>query len=410
MSRRLSGDLAHLIAAQVGPLLSSVGLVWVTASLLGAAGRGEFAFVAAVANLVGQMFSLSLHLGAANALVERRETQARAQLALAAWIAAGVVALGTPIAAVAAQASSWGEGLILAPGLSAIVLLYLVLSRVIQGIGENRTFQLVQSTSAALSFLCGFLAAKVTGRAGVVLVAWGLSLAVMALLAWLRLRPRIRGLRRSPIHPRIGWDALALHAGVMGQQLLFRADLIVLGLIVSAANMGIYSVASPIVNTIFVLAEASSLAVFGYAGRSRRNQELRRRELTRLYFQIAPVLAVAVLGLTALILPRVLPGYGAVPALVALMLPGAILQGYARIALSSRTALSDTGTALRMGGFSAGLALVYFPAVWIAGIWGAAVATSLLYSLQAAYMYWRVGVRRGRLDENEGLRVKGPGL
>lgn len=392
-------DLANLLASQLIPMASSIILTYVTASWLGPAGRGEFSFLTASSNLLGQALSLSLYVGASNFFLTANVATMQKSIKLAGLLSLAVCLIGTPFFWLASSHSSWGRTIAIIPSLASLVLVHLVISRTLQGIGQSGAFRRVNTVGAIASLGLGAPLAMLTASPLAVLGAWAASLLLSATLSWRSLGAvavpesapnpsRYRELLR---------EAIPIHIGIMGQQILFRADLVVLGLFVPAAALGIYSVASPIVNLVFVLAEVGSLATFGYANavRTIESQEARRASITRQYFLTAPIVGLALLLGAHFLFTYVLEDYSGATLLVLLMLPGVIVQGYARIGLSSMTALSDRKTAQRVGLVSGALSLLYVPFIIHGGIVGAAISSSLIYTLQALYVRRQMTIRSG---------------
>lgn len=399
MTSKEHRDLANLLASQLVPMASSIILTYATASWLGPAGRGEFSFLTASSNLLGQALSLSLYVGASNAFLKANVGNMRRSIKLAGSLSLLVALIGTPIFWLASPHSSWGPAIAIIPFLASLVLVHLVISRTLQGIGLSGAFRRVSIVGAITSLGLGAPLAMLTASPLAVLGAWAASLLLSTVLSLSALRPALLSERASDPsrYETLFREAIPIHVGIMGQQILFRADLVVLGFFVPAASLGVYSVASPIVNLVFVVAEVGSLATFGYANavRTVESQELRRASITRRYFLAAPMLGFSLLLGAHFLFTYLLEEYSDAWLLVLLMLPGVIVQGYARIGLSSMTALSDRRTSLKVGLFSGALSLLYVPFIILGGIIGAAISTSLIYVLQSIYVRRQIMLRSG---------------
>ncbi|GAB3029945.1 hypothetical protein GCM10027052_02530 [Parafrigoribacterium mesophilum] len=158
----------------------------------------------------------------------------------------------------------------------------------------------------------------------------------------------------------------------------------VLGLFVSAASLGVYSIAMPIAGLIWIVSEALSLFAFDNGGKFTSVIHQRRRfvRLTTLNMLFGTVGAVVIALASIFVIPEVLPQYaGAVP-LVLILLPGVLVQGYARIGLSIVFTTDSRRAPVVIGMASAALSVLYIPFVIGMGTIGAAIASSVIYVLQ----------------------------
>jgi O-antigen/teichoic acid export membrane protein len=90
-----------------------------------------------------------------------------------------------------------------------------------------------------------------------------------------------------------------------------------------------------------------------------------------------------IIGLTSwLLIPALLPQYSAAIPLILILLPGVLVQGWARINLSSILTTGSVRAPVIIGVSSAALSLLYIPFVMLGGVVGAAVASTLIYALQ----------------------------
>jgi len=367
-------------------MLSAVLLAIGTAAWLGPAGRGQYSLVTSTANLIGQVAGLSLFIGAANAFHAHHPQAIRYLLTISLRITATLWILSLIVALIHTRVprpslTNWIFILLL----SGFVVLQLYTSRTLQGIGQSTTFARLALLQAGISLFLGLPIAYITHRPAGVIAAWAASLLITLVCALWNLRTYFSTPDDTPLPPVIR-TSVSAHIGTMGQQLLLRADVPILSLIVPLASLGIYSIASPVANIVFAIAEAVGLSLFGNS-QSRRNQissHTLRRRLLMLYFAASIATAACAWCVVIFAIPRFLPEYRSAITLIALILPGAIIQGYSRITLSSLTAQSAQSATLRVGICSALLAILYIPAAIIAGVTGAAIASSLIYILQAA--------------------------
>lgn len=378
-------DLRSLIASQVVPVIASFGIAFVSAALLGTSGRGHLVFVTATAALAGTLFYGSGHVGVVQAVRAGYPSATRYGLGYGLF----VFVLATILAGVSLVAGfDWpsiaggavgGALLIVGSGLNALNLIVL---RVIQGLGRSRQFRNAMLIQSLGYLAAGVLAAALTRRPTPVEWAWLTSLAVSTLYGLRHMDLSTRSRMPASGTRLMLRTAISAHIGTWGQQLLFRADLVTLGLIGSAASLGVYSIASPIAGVVWTLSEALSLAAYG--SRTALNPadlEFRRTRLIRLNLRLGLIAAVAI-GAASFLVPLMLHGYKAVPMLVLILLPGTVIQGAARIGLTTLVAREQTGAVVLIGVVSASLAALYVPFVWVAGAYGAAIASTMIYLIQ----------------------------
>jgi Na+-driven multidrug efflux pump len=99
--------------------------------------------------------------------------------------------------------------------------------------------------------------------------------------------------------------------------------------------------------------------------------------------------------------------------LLLVLLPGVVAQGPSRVAFASLLRRADTRLPMWIGLVSLGLSLVYIPcaARWQAT--GVAVASTVVYVVQAALVLWlwrRTPAGPGRPDGGADGDMDGPGL
>jgi O-antigen/teichoic acid export membrane protein len=384
----LGKDVLDLLASQVVSLTASMLLTLLTASVLGPGGRGVFALVIGSANLIAQAVSISLHVGAANAYRAGDGGAVPTQARLTAALATGVLVIGIPVSLALPDGGGDGFGRvegILMSVLAALAMLQTYTTRTIQGVGLAAEYRRLTMVNALLGLTLGLAGAYATGSPVPVLIGWAVASAVTSLTAI----PTLRRLssHRDAIVPtrRVVADSGAAHLGTLGQQLLIRADIPILGAFAPLSQVGLYSVASPVATLVVVFAETASLATFGF-GRGDNTPQARtqrHRRILRGYLYVAIPAGLLVIAGGVWILPLLLPEFSGTALLIALLVPGTVVQGIARIGLSSLIAQSRKRASLAVGIGSAVLSIAYFPAIIVAGAVGAAVASSVIYAAQA---------------------------
>jgi O-antigen/teichoic acid export membrane protein len=206
-------------------------------------------------------------------------------------------------------------------------------------------------------------------------------------------------------------SSLLAHVGTVGIQLLYRADVVVLGLFAVAAEVGIYSIAVAVAGLIWVVAEAFGLAAFARGGtESAAALQMRDRRLVRLNAVLSLGAAVVIWVLATTVLNRVLPAYAASVPLLLVLLPGVVAQGPARVAFASLLRRPGSRVPVVVGLVSLGLSLVYVPcaARWQAT--GVAVASTVVYLVQAALLLWLWRRASAAPAADDGSAVDGTGL
>lgn len=390
-------ELPDLLLAQAVPLFSGMVVTFFTAQVLGPAGRGSLTFVISTAGLVGCLLQASLHVGAVHG---HRRGDARALsvgLAASGALAGAVVALGAALLLLPPYRFGQltpNQTLVIACGAAATALAW-YLTRTLQALGRSREYRDVLAMQSLIYVCLAVGAAALWKRPGPVIAVWIAVLLISALAAARRLRPWLPAFtRREGRWGELLASSLSAHAGLTGQQLLFRADIVALGLLASPEQVGIYSIAVFLAELVSRIAEALAMAALG-EGRTALTpaaRRRRRRQLLRLYARLASGVALAVAVCTVLLLPWALPAYSDAVPLVLILLPGVVASGSARIMLSSIIASDARRSSVIAGGVAGALSLVFLPMVSVWQATGAAIASSVLYGAQ--WIYCRLLVRR----------------
>jgi O-antigen/teichoic acid export membrane protein len=384
-----------LLLSQVIPLGASAATTLATAVILGASGRGELALIISGSTLTGAIFFLSLHVGIVRATRDGDPTAVRRGWSVGAVVAALLLALGLLLSMIAPVAPASGFGLfdrsiVLMTAIGGALVIYnLVVLRTRQGLGDSRVFRNSWFLQSILYPVLGIPVAIAFHSATLVVLCWYLALIASTAYGMLaKRRPASAYLDRSNTRmrtSRIVATSLAGHVGLVGQQLLFRGDVVVLGFFVSSASVGIYSIATPIAGLIWVFSEALSLLAFDSDGNntSAELQAARRRKLVKMNFLFGAIGAIFIALASILFVPWLLPRYVTAVPLILILLPGVVVQGYARIGLSSLLTTGSRRAPITIGVGSAALSALYVPFVIAFGVVGAAIASSLIYILQA---------------------------
>jgi O-antigen/teichoic acid export membrane protein len=391
-----------LVLSQVVPFALAAITTFATAGILGTADRGRLALILSTGGLIGAIGFLSLHVGIVHATVRGDRTATRRGWSVGASIAIAVLVVGVVggffIPLSADSATLYGRYTVVFAAIGgALVLFNLVVLRTRQGLGASRTFRNAWFIQSAVFPLIGLPVAVITHDPYAVAVCWFIALVASTIYAAFRTGHEVNA--AEPLHVptrSIVATALASHVAVLGQQLLFRGDIVVLGFFVSAQQLGIYSVAAPIAGMIWVFSEALSLLAFDTGGKVQTAEEARsrRRRLVAINAIVGGIGAVIVGLLSWLLIPLFLPAYVDAIPLILILLPGVVVQGYARITLSSVLTSGDRRAPLWIGVGSALLSVVYIPLSALLGIVGAAIASTIIYALQSVLV--AIVVRRAR--------------
>ncbi|TFB60251.1 hypothetical protein E3N86_09200 [Cryobacterium sp. Hz7] len=400
--------LADLLLAQIFPLVASMIMTFATAAILGTSGRGVLALVISSAGLVGALGYLSLQVGIVRAFRLGDVSAPKRGFKIAFLIAILVLVLGiVPVMLNPGVRIGLFDGamIVMVACGGALVIVNLVVLRTYQGLGYSRVFRDAWLIQSVVFPMLGVPVALAFHSPFPVVACWYVALALSTAFALSRRNER-REERPGGSHvPRIDIlkTSIAAHVGVAGQQLLHSADVVVLGLMVSASAVGVYSIAVPIAGMIWVFSEALSLIAFDSGSRraTAADQRAQRSKLTRLNF-IVGVLACVAIGLgSTILIPLLLPKYVAAVPLILILLPGVLIQGYARIGLSSILTSGSKRSLVLIGLTSAALCVLYLPFVGALGATGAAIASSVIYSVQTFVVLVVIRKRMKNLELEE---------
>jgi O-antigen/teichoic acid export membrane protein len=274
---------------------------------------------------------------------------------LASAIVGGGVLLGLLVALVLpadTQVGPVGRGgfvaIVLGTGLVAVNLYVL---RSIQGLGQHRAFRNAWAIQSLLYLALGLPAAIVTKNVWLVVASWFVGLAAATVYGWRTYAALVRSGPLEPADARVVLrTSLIAHVGTVGIQMLYRADIAILGFFAAAADVGVYSIAVAVAGLIWVVAEAFGLAAFARGGaESAAALQERDRRLVRLNALLSVGSAIAIGLLAVTLLDRVLPEYAASVPLLIVLLPGVVAQGPSRVAFASLLRRADTKVPMWIG-------------------------------------------------------------
>jgi O-antigen/teichoic acid export membrane protein len=225
-----------------------------------------------------------------------------------------------------------------------------------------------------------------------VFAAWAVSVVVGVALTAFYLRRHFRGTgpwlwSGSPWGPFLR-SATANNIGSIGQMVMLRADVIIVALLLGPTAAGIYGIALSLTELSLILPEVFALSVF--ASRARLDEHRWASELhriVRLNASLSLVSAVAIALAALLLVLGPLSDYEGLVTLVLIVLPGAVIAGYSRVALSALQALGSNSHVWLFGVMALALSACYVPAVLLGGAVGAAVMSSVAYAATATYLH-----------------------
>jgi len=380
--------IGNLLAARAVPMIASIATTFITAALLGPAGRGQLAIVVSTSSLVGALTFLSLHVGMVDG-VRRGDSHVVRRGLRCLGIMCGVVATAAIVASLVSPQGLGGSFTSATVGLcgvgGALTLANLAVLRTVQGLGGHLEFRNALIIQAVLYLVTAVPLTLWTREALPAILAWMVSSLVSTVMGLRALRATVphsdgpvadvgRMLRRS----------LPGHLGSSGQQLLHSGDVVILGALAGSAAVGTYSIAAAMAGLVWLVSEALSLATFdsGVTTRSVKEDKALYRRYSLIHLAAATVAAGCVLVASFTLIPLILPDYEGLPILVAILLPGVLAQGQARLALARFTTNGDARAASAVGVSSAVLAIGYVPFIASGATVGAALGSSVLYITQ----------------------------
>lgn len=373
--------LGDLLMAQVVSVASSVVVTFVTAYFMGPELRGVVAYVLYLGNLLGVVAFGSYHVGAIHA--ERRgEGFGRLAGLRAAMASTTVLAIGGCMLSVGAWAAGHDSALytLLATVGGALVCVNFFVLRLGQALGHDAEFRNASLISGLGFAATGSVLAALTREPTPIILAWitcllGSTVYMLRVIDW----SAPHGNQRTSLR-RVIQESWSAHIATLGIQVLYRFNVVALGLFGTHIEVGLYSVAAPIAECTWFLSEAVSLMAFRHAVR----ESSPRRRLEGGHFVVTLMGGAAVALVAWVVLPLALPEFAEARLFVLVLLPGVLVQGAARVALAGILGRDPGLRAIVIGLSSIVAAAAYVPAAMAGGALGVAVTSSILYSLMGA--------------------------
>ena len=405
--KELGGNILTTFVRQGLAIVVGLGLTIVLARTLGPQGNGQYA----LALLLPVMLSTLLNFGVAPANVfflGRGSVSVRRALSVSIrlWLVLSSIGIVVGAAVVQIWGAVWFSGvpntLLWFTLLSfPIILLQSFLVSLLQGAQDFKRFNAVSLITPVLTF--SFVAVTVLGlRWGVVgavasfFTANGISLLISV---W-ALQPHLGELTKvseddisATYATRLISYAWKAHLSNILAFLNYRADVLLINIFLTPASVGIYVVAVQIAERMWVLSQAVSTVLLPRLSQLHQDAT-KQRELTALIsrwvFAVSIAAATLVAGLSS---PLILTLFGRdyAPAINALLwlLPGVVLGSVARILANDLAARGrpDLNMYASLVVVSVNIALNLF-LIPRMGIIGAAIATTLAYTFNAAIKIW----------------------
>lgn len=391
----LRSSLAHLLAARLGAAAVSAVVSLVSARLLGPEGRGTVAFALGTGGLLAALAIAGLPFGISRAV--RNGQMLAARRALRQWSGAATSLAGLALLAVAVAKSGLGP-----LGRAEVTLTVLGTLSAAIGLVSARTIQLLGYSQRYLSItalqtgIYGLAFAAIIYRISVtaLIAVWAASMAIGGAISAVALRRYIRDSNSaisstSRIDCRatrpIWRDSLSAHVASVGGQLLYRSDVVLLGLMAPERDVGLYVLAVSIVEVAWIAPEALAMQSAARSSAVTSNEELiplRKRYARR----AASASALAAIGCTAvayLLTATVLTEFKPSSTISLALIPGIIAGGVVRTNAAIASGAGLNSATAKIGVTSGFLTLAYLPLVSAAGLWGAVTGSVLTYSVLA---------------------------
>lgn len=226
-----------------------------------------------------------------------------------------------------------------------------------------------------------------TPRAPVALVAYSLGPICASLFAWSQVprdeRPRVRSKLPPGTRRQVIWFAVRAQLANAFQFASYRFDVLLVGLWVGEAGLGVYAVGVMFSEALWLLPNAVGTVLLSHTSRfSRAESDRRIGSVFTIAFSLV-IVGALLLGSLAVVITRFYLGsrYALVPAVTWLLMPGAVMLSGSKILANELVARGFPGvnTIVALGGAIITLTadVLLIPG---SGILGAAIASSIGYS------------------------------
>ncbi len=410
--RHLGAGAALSVVVQGGPLLAAAVLSIVLARTIGPSANGHFALLVTLEGITALVVSLGLTAGITYEVSRRRWSVQRAfrtsyvaALALgSAGLLGGLAVFALLHASVFSGISTWVAVLALCS--LPPVLAYQYADSIMLGRERYEAFAGLELSHSLTLLLIGAVLAIPFGLTGAVIglfaAALVAALAGASLLAGEARRDSVVD-RGESLRPAFRFGLQTWGANLL-QQINYRFDVLILGGFATAKDVGVYSVALTLTSVAWVLPQGLQTVLFPRA--ASLDESARLGEVSEQESDVAVAKAVrhsvlltlpAALLISALLVVAVPvlygPKFGETTSLGFVLLPGVLLLGIGKVLTSAIAGRGFPRYMLYSGVISALLTLAFYLAlIPTFHAWGAAVASSISYSLMA--LLWLLFFRR----------------
>jgi len=175
--------------------------------------------------------------------------------------------------------------------------------------------------------------------------------------------------------------SLKSHGGTVLQYLAYRLDAVLVGAFESVSSLGIYSIATAL--TELAWTPATALSNLLWADQLRSPDGRRVVRVVQATIALAITVAVVVVCVGAIVFLRLIPAYRQAFLVLVVMAPGVVVGSAIRCVSAHLYATGRPVAVVRLSALGALVAVIVYPlGLWAAGILGAALASSFVYSAQ----------------------------
>jgi O-antigen/teichoic acid export membrane protein len=427
--RHLGAGAALSVVAQGGPLLAAGVLSIVLARTIGPSGNGRYVLLATLVGITSMVVSLGLHAGITYEVSRGLWSVADAfRTSYRIALVAGCVGIVGAYAFYALTRETVFGGIETDVALLALaslppVIAYEYGAAILLARERYEGYTTMLSVHAAVLLVVGAGLAVPYGLPGAIVGLPASALLGAALGAWLLGSEA----RQDAVEKQTGSLARAVRFGLQSwganllQQVNYRFDVVILGGFAAASDVGVYSVALTLTGIAWVLPQAMQIVVFpraasldasfaeGEISSAQSDEAIAKTIRHGVLLTLPTALVVSILLLLAV--PLIYGGaFADTTPLGFIMLPGVLLLGVSKILGSVIAGRGFPRFALYAGAITVPLTLgLYFALIPPFDAWGAAVGSSVSYSLSALLglvffqRVTRIGVRQAFMPTREDI-------
>lgn len=291
----------------------------------------------------------------------------------------------------------------LPPGVAALAVpflgAYLFVTQLVQGLGRERQFAravAIQAVTVAASWACLAVTQSLTVQSAT--LAWYGSFVAAGIALYTR---RLRGQnavggRFVASYRQIGTFSAKAYVATTMQQMAFRLDLVLVAAVLSSEQLGYYAFATSIAELTWIPMLAMAQLQWSRGLVSDATKYF--RALLPLGVSCSTVAAAVALAGAWLLTHTVARAYSPAVPVVALLLPGTVAAAVFRVTNSFFLSTGRPETTAKIALIGGLVAILAYPiGVRVGGVIGAAVASTVVYALQAVAALWIVGETRSHV-------------